>query len=622
MHRSSSSPGLTALRVLRRGLALPLLLIGLAGLPGASWAAHALALGATPKYPENFANFDYVNPDAPKGGSINLDGFGSFDKLNPFTLRGLPAAGLGELMFETLAEQSWDEPFSVYGLLAEDLELAPDRLSITFRLDRRARFWNGDPVLAADVIHSFRAVTSAQAHPRYGQYFADVQDVVAVSDRVVRFEFKRVNPELHLIIATGLPIFSRQWGEGRPFDQIAQVEPLTTGPYRIDRIDYGKTIVYRRNPNYWGSGLPLRRGMYNFDRITYKYFKDETARLEGFKAGEFDWIFENSAKNWARGHTGRRYATGQLVKNAFPNENVSGMQGFAMNLRRPLFQDIRVRKALTLAFDFEWMNRQVFFDQYSRTASFFSNSPMAATGRPQGAELALLSRYRDQLDPAVFNEDVPLPPVTTPPSSLRDNLRKALDLLAEAGWTVADDGVLRNAQGQPFVFEVLSYSPTLERIAVPWVRNLGRLGIRVNLRVNDRTLYQKRLDEFDFDVTTHVYPMSTTPGNELRQMFMAFAADQPGSDNLPGIRDAVLEPLIDAVVQAPDREALTVAARALDRVLRHGWYLVPHFHLATHRVASNYRLAWPETLPKYYQASLWMARTWWLDPDAEPRPRQ
>ncbi|MBA3479560.1 MAG: ABC transporter substrate-binding protein [Lautropia sp.] len=576
-------------------------------------AAPALAWGAEPRYPADFSHFDYVNPDAPRGGSVNRDGFGSFDKLNPFTLRGIAGAGLGELMFETLGDQSWDEPFSVYGLLAEDMDFAADQLSITFRLNPAAKFWNGDAVLAEDVRHSFDMLTSKLAHPRYSQYFADVGRVTVVSEREVRFDFKQRNQELHLILATGLPIFSRKWGDGLPFDQVALQEPITSGPYRLESVNFGKEIRFRRLPDYWGEKLPVRRGMFNFERMTFKYFKDETARLEGFKAGEYDWIYENSAKNWARGHNGRRYSSGELIKKSFPHSNVAGMQGFAMNMRRPLFQDMRVRKALTLAFDFEWMNRQVFFGQYTRTASYFANSPMAAQGKPEGAELALLDSLKEPLDPAVFGE-VPLPPVTTAPASLRDNLRQALVLLKEAGWEVREDGKLRNAAGDPFHFEVLSYSAALERIAVPWVRNLGRLGIGVSLRTTDPALFQRRLDTFDFDVTTHSFAMSSTPGNELFQMFSTGAADQHGSENMPGIRNPVLEEIIDRLVRSRSRPELEAAARALDRVLRHGWYLVPHFHLATHRVASADHLAYPEKLPTYYAAQPWMSRTWWIKP--------
>ena len=322
--------------IVARALA-PLLvsLLALFALPAApSLAAPSLAWGDQPKYPPGFQAFDYVNPQAPKGGTLNLAGYGSFDKLNPFTLRGLAAAGLGLLMFETLAEPSDDEPFTMYGLLAEDMAFAADGLSITFRLNPAARFWNGDPVTAEDVRHSFEVLTGKRAHPRFRQYFSDVSKVVVVDPRTVRFEFRARNHELHMIIGMQLPIFSRKWGEGRPFDEVVRDEPIASGPYRIERTDWGKSITYRRNPDWWARDLYVRRGMFNFDRVVYKYFSDETARLEGFKAGEFDWVSENSAKNWARGHTGRRYASGEILKREFRHSNPAGMQGFVLNTRR------------------------------------------------------------------------------------------------------------------------------------------------------------------------------------------------------------------------------------------------------------------------------------------------
>jgi microcin C transport system substrate-binding protein len=583
------------------------------GPPGAApaRAAHGLAWGDEPKYPADFSHFDYVNPDAPKGGSVNLDGFGSFDKINPFTLKGLAPAGIALLMFETLAESSDDEPFSMYGLLARDMVFAADGLSITFRLDPAARFSDGSPVAAADVKHSFDTLMSPQAHPRFRQYYGDVARVVVVNPRTVRFEFKRRNHELHMIIGTQLPVFSRKWGGGKPFDRIVQDHPLTSGPYLIEKVDWGKSITYRRDPKYWGAELPVRRGMYNFDRVTYKYFKDETARLEGFKAGEFDWIAENSAKNWARGHVGRRYASGEIVKREFKHSNAAGMQGFVLNTRRKLFEDVRVRQALALAFDFEWMNRQVFYGQYVRSRSYFTNSEMEAKGLPDPDELALLESLRAKVDPAVFGE-APIPPTTTAPDSLRGNLRKAIVLLAQAGWKVADDGRLRNARGEPFEFEVLSYSSALERIAVPWARNLEKLGIHARLRTTDQALYQKRGDEFDFDVVVQSYSSSQTPGNELVERFTSAAAREKGSDNLPGVRDPAVDEVVRRLLASRTRAELVDAARVLDRLLRNGWYLVPHFYAQAHRVAYRRRLAFPDTLPLYYNPSAWMLKTWWV----------
>jgi len=353
--------------------------------------------------------------------------------------------------------------------------------------------------------------------------------------------------------------------------------------------------------------------MYNFDRITYKYFKDETARLEGFKAGEFDWISENSAKNWARGHTGRRYDSGEIVKREFRHSNAAGMQGFVLNTRRPQFADVRVRKALTLAFDFEWMNRQVFYGQYVRSPSYFTNSEMEARGLPDQAELEVLRRLHAKVDPAVYGE-APIPPTTTPPDSLRGNLRQAIRLLADAGWKVAADGKLRDASGRAFEFEVLSYSKALERVAVPWARNLEKLGIVARLRTTDPALYQKRADEFDFDVLVNSYSSSQTPGNELVERFTSAAAGEKGSDNLAGVRDPAVDEVIRELLASRTREELVTRARVLDRLLRHGWYLVPHFYAPAHRVAFRRRLAYPDTLPLYYSPSTWMLKTWWVKP--------
>ena len=609
------SPGLRAGVQAARLWALAALIGCIAVQP--SLAAHGLSWGETPKYPPGFSHFDYVNPKAPKGGSINLDGYGSFDKLNPFTLKGIAAAGLGVLVFETLAEPSKDEPFAMYGLLAEDIDFAADGLSITFRLHPSARFSDGSPVTAEDVRHSFNTLMGRQAHPRYRQNFADVARVRVIDARTVRFEFKRRNHELHMIIGMQMPVFSRKWGAGKVFSDIVQEEPIASGPYRIERVEWGRSIVYRRNPDYWAADLNVRRGMFNFERITYKYFKDETARLEGFKAGEFDWIYENSARNWARGHTGPRYASGDLIKREFTHSNVTGMQGFAMNTRRDLFGDVRVRRAIALAMDFEWMNRQVFYGQYRRTPSYFTNSDMAATGAPGEDELVFLEPLRKQLRPEVFGE-VPLPPTTMAPASLRGNLRQARTLLAEAGWTVDDEGVLRNKAGRAFEFEVLTYSKAFERVAEPWTRNLAKLGIEVSIRVTDPALYRKRLEDFDFDVIVHVFSASQTPGNELVEAYTSGAASEKGSQNMPGIREPAIDALVARILQSRSRAELVGGAKALDRVLRHGHYMVPHFHAPANRVAFSRRLAYPETIPKFYWPPTWMLKIWWVQDAHRP----
>lgn len=355
-----------------------------------------MALGGEPKYGPNFRAFDYVNPDAPRGGSVTMASMGTFDKLNPYTLKGVRADGLSELVFETLTIASLDEPMSMYGLLAQDMQLAPDRLSITFRLDPRARFSNGDPVEAADVKHSFDTLRSKAASPLWRQYWADVKQAVVVDARTIRFEFERRNRELHMIVGS-VPVFSRKWGAGKPFDQVVRDLPIATGPYAIERFDLGKSIVYRRRADYWGSDIPTRRGQHNFERVRFTYFKDELARIEAFKAGNFDFVHENVAKNWARAYYGRKFENGTLIKTELPNSNAQGLQGFVMNTRRALFADVRVRQAIGLALDFEWMNRQLFFNQYKRSYSYFTNTEMAARGRPSEAVQALLEPHRAQL---------------------------------------------------------------------------------------------------------------------------------------------------------------------------------------------------------------------------------
>ncbi len=576
-------------------------------------ASAAQALGYTPKYPPTFHHFDYVNPDAPKGGSITLPAFGSFDTLNPFMLKSIPAAGLEMLLFEGLMESSLDEPFSQYGLLADDVQLAADRLSVTYRLRAEARFRDGTAVTAEDVKFSFDMLRSKEAHPRYRFYWADVKSATVLDARTIRFDFVKVNPELHMIVA-GIPIFSRRWIGARAFDEVVMDEPLTSGPYRIAHYELGKYITFERNPAYWGRDLPVRRGMYNFDRITFKYYRDTNVALEAFKAGEFDFMAVYNSKEWARDYTGPKFAQGLITKQLFRHSNNAGMQGFVFNLRRPLFQDIRVRRALSLALDFEWSNHKLFYDQYERCDSYFSNSELAARGIPQGEELALLDPYRKQLPAPLFSEEW-RPPTTLAPGSLRDNLREAKRLLQEAGWSYWD-GALRNSAGTPFRFEVMLDQKGFERIVAPFARNLAKLGIVVSYRTVDAALYQRRSDTFDFDMMVQGFPQSQSPGNELIDKFHSSTAAQEGSSNVMGLADPVVDALIDKVIYARDRQQLIIAVRALDRVLLWKENLVPHWYINTHRAAYWNRFSYPATLPLYYQLSNWSLATWWCE---EPR---
>ena len=603
---------------LQGGLALGA--AALAGWPGCEvLASHGMAWGGEPRYPESFAHFDYVRPDAPRGGLVRLAGMGTFDSLNPFTLRGMAADGTGTLMFESLAVASWDEPFSVYGLLAEDMILAEDRLSVMFKLRAEARFNDGSPVLAEDVRHSFETLVGPKGHPLFRQYFGDVERLEVMDDRLLRFFFKRTNPELHLILAKDLPVFSRRWGQGKAFDAMPHERPITSGPYVVDSMDLGKRIAFKRVEGYWADALPVRRGTFNFERVVFKYFRDEVARLEAFKAGEFDWLFENSARNWTRGHVGARYRSGEIIKRNFPHSNVSGMQGYALNTRRPLFKDVRVREALALAFDFDWLNRHYFQGQYTRTRSYFANSAMAASGKPDAEEMRFLKSLSSPLDPAVFGE-LPELPDNPDADALRRNLKRAQQLLNEAGWQVDADGVLKNAQGQAFRFEVLGDAPAFERLATPWIHNLARLGIRVRQRMVDPALYQKRVSTFDYDVVTTVYPMSSTPGNKLLQMLGSAAANDARSGNYAGVADPAVDEIIERILQVRSRDELQLATRALDRVLRHGWYMVPQFHSSSYRVAFDWRLRHPGVLPLFYDPQSWLLETWWRDDEARPVP--
>ncbi|GGI17850.1 extracellular solute-binding protein [Oxalicibacterium faecigallinarum] len=581
---------------------------------GHAMAAHAFSLYDTPKYPAGFSHFDYVNPDAPKGGDLflaNPDRRTSFDKFNPFSLKGVAAAGVSDLMFESLATSSADETATMYGLLADDMEVAPDRMSMTFRLNPKARFNNGDPVLAADVKYSFDTLMSKGA-PQFKSIFADIKRAVVVSERVVRFEFANNNRSLPLLVGS-IPVFSPKWAKGTDFDKIQLTPPIVSGPYLIDRYDTGRTISYRLNPDYWGKDLPVRKGMFNFNRINYRFYKDDVARLEAFKAGEFDVSVEYSAKNWVRGYTGRKFENGDIIKAELKHSNSDGMQGFIMNLRRDQFKDPRVRQALGLALDYEWMNRQLFFNSYTRIYSFFNNSPMAATGMPSEGELKLLEPMRDKLSPAVFGP-APIPPTTEPPHSLRSNLLKAVELFREAGWTYRD-GALRNEKGVPFAFEIMDDQSSMSRIISVYVRNLQKLGIRVTQRSTDYAL-QQRMDDFDFDMMSLRFPDASTPGNELFDIFGSKAADQKGSSNFWGLKDPAVDRLVAELVKAETRAQLDAAARALDRVLLNSYIVVPHWYSSIHRIAYRNRFGIPQTPPLYYQANPYVLSTWW---QVEPR---
>ncbi len=568
-----------------------------------------MGMGYEPKYAADYKHFDYVNPDAPKHGELTLMGLGTFDSLNPFLLKGISAGGLGELVFESLLEKSLDEPFSEYGLIADDFFLAEDELSVTFHINPLARFSNGDAITAEDVKYSFDTLMSKAAHPQYRVYYADVISATVLDKLMVRFDFKNKNRELHMIIGE-IPIFSKKWAGDTDFETLSDTRPIASGPYTVEKYERGKTIKYVKNPDYWAKDLPVRKGMFNYERITYKYYKDSTIALEAFKAGEFDFFFENYSKRWARSHNGPNYDSGDIKKTELAHKNNAGMQGFAFNTRQQQFKDVRVRRALSLAYDFEWANAKLFYNQYVRAGSYFSNSELAAEGLPEGKELALLEKYRDQLPAEIFTQQWK-PATTIAPNSLRKNLIEARDLLAEAGWTI-QDGVLKNQQGEVFTLYFLLVQSGFDRIVAPYAHNLQKLGIETNYRKVDSSLYKSRLDNFDFDMVVTSFSSSISPGNELMNMFDSASADSKGSNNLPGISSPVVDALVQAIIQAKNREEVVIASRALDRVLLFGEYLVPNWYINVHRIAYWDKFGIPETQPLYYDPIAWLLKAWWI----------
>lgn len=587
------------------------LLLALIGIimPTSSQAAHGVSIDGKLKYPADFTGFAYTSAQAKPGGHLILHSLGSFDKFNPYTLKGTAPDGMGELVFETLGVASLDEPFARYGLIAQDMELAPDGLSMLVTLRPEARFSDNSPITSADVKFSLAILKGNKAHPFYSSYFHDISQVEIITPHKFRFHFRQANREIH-IIACELPILSQAFFTKHPFSEKGLTVPIGSGPYVVADFKPGKAITYRKNPNYWGRHLAAQRGMYNFATITYKFFKDQFVSVEAFKAGDFDFMTVNIAKQWARDMTGPKFTSGQIIKEYLHHNQNAGMQGFVINTRRPLFKDVRVRQALGLAFDFSWTNRSLFFDQYTQSYSYFSNSPYAARGLPSPAELKLLSPWQDKLPPEVFT--TPLTPVKTgTPSAVRRNLRQAQDLLAQAGWHY-HDGALRDQQGKPFKFEIMLASPAFERVMAPYVHNLQKLGINATYRTIDLALYVRNMRTFDFDMMVNVFGQSQSPGNEQRQMWGSAAADQPGSRNYAGIKSAVIDDLVNHIIKAANQADLITSCHALDRVLWYGYYVVPNWFAANWRVVYWHKLHKPAITPLYY-TPFQALMTWWVE---------
>ncbi|MCA8218207.1 extracellular solute-binding protein [Burkholderia cepacia] len=584
-------------------------------------AAPAIAQFGAPKYPAGFTHFAYADPDAPDDGTLAFQNYNeaqSYDSLNPFLVRGSPAPDIKNLMFDTLMQRSWDELASEYALIADDVQVAPDGLSATFHIDPAARFSNGDPITADDVKYSFDTLSGPQASPLFNAQFSVIRRAVVVDGHTVRFEFKHAERDAALI-AGDLPVFSPKWGmraDGTrpPFDQIATVPPIASGPYLIEQRKNDKQIVYVRNPHYWAANLPSRRGMYRFARVSFKLYLDQYTMLEAFKAGDIDARMEYSATQWARRYVGRNFRNGMLKQGEFP-DGPAQMQGFLINLRKPQFSDVRVRHALTLAFDYDWMNRMMFYGQYRRTDSFWAASPFGAKGMPSERELALLAPYRAELPAEVFGPMI-RPPSTLPPGSLRANLKQARDLLAQAGWHFRD-GALRDANGTPMTIEIIDDQPGMDRLILPYIQALGTLGIRASLHELDSALYQRRLDNFQYDMTTFIYSPVTIPGAELARRFGSAAASQVGSENYPGVKSKAVDALIRAALAADTLDDLETATHALDRVLINLYILVPHYYLPNARIAYKASYGHPAIVPDSYQYEDWIISYWYRKKPAD-----
>ena len=570
--------------------------------------SHAIAMHGEPKYDQNFISVEYVSNNAEKGGNIVRSAIGTYDTFNPFTLKGTSAAGIG-LLYESLTVGSSDEAFTEYGLLAKSIEWPDDRSWVTFTLRDEAKWHDGKKITSDDVVWTFNTLME-KGHPFYKYYYGDVSEVIKITENKVKFEFStNTNKELVLIVGQ-LPVLPKHYWENKNFEETTLDVPIGSGPYKIKSFDAGRSVTYELDMDYWGfenNIVPIKVGKDNMGSIRYDYYKDRGVEREAFKSGEIDFFSENTSKEWATGYDIDAVTEGLIKKELIPHENPQGMQAFAFNTRKDIFADKRVRKALSFAFDFEWTNKNLFYGAYKRTDSFFENSELASSGLPSQAELAYLNPYIDQLPKEIFNEEYSNPK-TDGSGFIRNELQEATKLLQEAGWKLRD-GKLENSNGEPLEFEILLVSPAFERIVLPFIDNLEKLGINASLRTIDSSQYQKRIESFDFDMVVFTFSQSLSPGNEQRNFWSSGAADTNGSRNIIGIKNNVIDLLIENLINAKDREDLITISRALDRVLLWNYYVIPQWHISAYRVLYWDMFDQPKQKPKY---SLGFD-TWWVN---------
>ncbi len=569
---------------------------------------HGIAMHGDLKYGADFKHFDYVNPDAPKGGKIRLGAIGGFDSLNPFIVKG-NAAGGAAFVYDTLLTSSADEAFSEYGLLAETVRVPDDRSWVEFKLRDEARWHDGKPITADDVIFSFNIMVE-KGRPFFRFYYGSVERAVKLGPKTVRFDFKPgENRELPLILGQ-LTVLPKHYWATREFDATTLEPPLGSGAYRVKSVEANRSIVLERVEDYWGKDLPVNVGTNNFEVIEFEYYRDTQVAIEAFTGGRFDFRRENSSKAWATAYDVPAVKNGLIKLEEFDHDRPAGMQGFAFNLRRDMFKDPKVRAALAYAFDFEWSNKNLFYGQYTRTRSFFENSELAATGLPSEAELKLLEPYRGQIPDEVFTKEYN-PPKSDGSGNIRSNLRTASKMLRDAGWVIKDGVRVNEKTGKKLEFEVLLVSPLFERIVLPFAKNLEKLGVKARVRTVETAQYQRRTDTFDYDVIVNSWGQSLSPGNEQRDFWSSDAANREGSRNTTGIESKAVDALIEKLIAASDREALITACRALDRVLQWSHLVIPHFHAGYDRIAYWDKFGQPKVTPTRGTQFL----TWWVVPE-------
>ncbi len=571
---------------------------------------HGISMHGDLKYPEDFNKFDYADENAFKGGKIKRFSIGTFDNLNPYILKGV-AAWQAAYLFETLMKSSFDEPFSQYGLIAEGVKVPEDRSWVSFKIRKEAKFSDGSKITPEDVKFSFETIIS-KGHPVYKTYWGQVDTVEKISENEVKFLFKgKPNPELPLIIGYQLPIFSKKDWQGKDFSKTTLTPPIGSGPYLISDFKAGRSITLDKNQDYWGKNINVNVGRYNFDTIHYDYYRDETVALEAFKSGAYDFKQENSSKNWATAYAFDAVKQGKVKVEEIKYYRPSGMQGFAFNTRKSIFKNRDIRKALTYSFDFEWSNRNLFYGAYTRTKSFFDNSELSSQKLPSKDELAILNKYKGEIPEEIFTT-IYKPPNTDEENGLRKNLRIARRILKKEGWVIKD-GVLKHKEtGEIFKFEILLRSPLFERIVLPMKRNLNKLGIEVSIRtVQDDSQYIRRLEDFDYDMVVVNYGSIISPGNEQKNYWGSITADQPGSPNYMGVKNPVIDDVIDKLISSKSRKELVTYTKVLDRILLFNYYLIPQFHIGHYRVAYWNKISRPTVSPKYDLGFDF----WWFDPE-------